>query len=194
MPYLEIENYPIFLTQDRERFLVQELFDDPSKRVATELAGSPEREEYVEKTKKYLEAEFKKDKKSFLKEWFNFKLIEQEARVNLYNILVDYSYYYNQSFLQDIRSGQEKILQDRLGDSLNFPLGNSFYFCIKEKQNFFDKLFSTNSVESRILINSNNTYKIEGNLKSFTLYMGGMALLLSDKISIIPTKDLKTAN
>lgn len=194
MPYIEIDNYPIFLTKDRERFLLYKLFDDPSKRVATELEGSPERKEYVEKAKIYLKEEFKKNKKAFLEEWFDFILTESKARINLYDILVDYSYYYNQSYLEDIRTRQQKILRDRLGDNLDFPSRNSFYFCIKEKQNLFDKLFRTNSVESRILINSNNTFKIEGNLKSFTLYMDGMVLLLSDKISIFPSKDLKKTN
>lgn len=194
MPYIEIENYPIVLTTDREKFLVHKLFDDPLKRAATKLADTPEREEYIEKIKEYLEEEFKKNKKKFLKEWFNFNLTEREARVNLYDILVDYSYYYNHSYLEDFRSEQQKILQHRLGDSLNFPLGNYFYFCIKEKRNFFDKLFKTNSVESRILLNSSNVFKIKGNLKSFSLYMDGMVLLLADKISILSIKDIKNTN
>jgi L-rhamnose mutarotase len=35
MPYLEIDNYPIFISRDRNQFFLQELFDDSSKRVAT---------------------------------------------------------------------------------------------------------------------------------------------------------------
>jgi hypothetical protein len=68
----------------------------------------------------------------------------------LHDLLVDYSSYYAQSFLEDCITDLGKSLQDPLGgDTLNFPLGNAYYFCVKEKENFFDKLLNKEPVKNQ---------------------------------------------
>jgi hypothetical protein len=187
MPYINIDSYPIFISNSRERILLQKLINSPAERART-ITDSRAKSQFVDKVEKYLYDLLKNDQSTFMEKWYRIALLEESARTNLYDLLFDYSDFFSNSYLEDLRTKDEKWIDTRNSDNINYPLGNSFFLCIHNGPHSIKNNIKEESIITKILITTSDVNRVSGYLNSLTIEMDNQILDLSNEIIISPKK------
>lgn len=86
-----------------------------------------------------------------------------EATENVWDLLYDYCNFYEIGYLSEIRDIDHKIFDDFMGDTVKFPMGESFLLNIYSKKRFMVK-----SNEVNIQINAKDVLRLIGCLKNLS--------------------------
>ena len=124
----------IALSQQSPEFQINSLFE-----------GSKESQKASKLEYEYLVSQFKSNQQDFISDWLSFNLNGKEARENIFDLLWDYGEYCGNCFLRDIRSNEQKLLDDYSVQSLTYPIGCSFIVetntSINNRLNIFKTIF-----------------------------------------------------
>lgn len=188
MPYFLINKCPVFLTHNRYNILFNEISRDKDADWITSstISGHKEVEEKNLLISEFLLNEFKKNEKHFLNEWFNFNLLGEEAVNNVFDLLYDYSDYYKNSYLKDLRTDSEKLIDDYNSGSYLNPYGKIFMISYLIKQNNWFNNFANISNKNKIdfLIDIDTVKSIKGNLSDFQIQFVSAIIRFNKNVSV----------
>lgn len=190
MGYYTINSKPIYITYEREKYLVSRWEDKnenlpASKKIARILKDSKESLDYSNFCFNFLDTMNKHYPITFNDTWFNFNINAENSKFEIWNLLYDYICYYGGGRLIDERDFEEKILDDYSCGGLIYPQGKNFIFEIIDNPKLsFKSLISKERRRVRIPINTHTVEKIEGNLESFEVTFKHFTLSLSKNITI----------
>jgi len=188
MPYYIIENIPIFLPHKKYNELREEVSKDksPMWRTSSMIQGHAEAEEknnlmYLLLIKRYIE-----DKDKFLHEWFSFDLIGEEASLNVWDLLYDFSSYYGYSYLKDFRDFSDKLEADYSGELFLYPMGKEFSFnhFVKPQKWWWKYRYKMKGRSVELIIDTQKVIRIDGNLKDFTIHFNDSFVKISTNIKV----------
>ena len=195
MPYYLIKNIPVFLPKSRYKYLFYDVLKNKTAEqcIGAMIEGRKESVEAMELMYQKLFSEFTIDKNKFMSDWVHFDLQNDEASENVWDLLYDYCNYYGLAYLRDFRDFNDKLMDDVMGDSFNYPMGDIFELCIpfrykKPMTKFFSFFPFNKKSEIILLINANEVYKLIGELKNFIIYTNNFILKCDNEIKIVPIK------
>jgi len=186
MPYYIINKQPVFLTTRNYKILENIVSKDKDIRwQGPSIQGTQICKEKSRLMFKELSQQYKLNPYKFQKQWIEFDLEMEEAEGNIWDLLYDYGCYYRNSFLTDKRDFTERLISDYEHESLLFPMGKNFYFCIlmSTKSNFLNYLLSKKSF-FQLEINVESIKKISGTLNNFTVISDLFQLTCSENITL----------
>ncbi|MBW1710875.1 MAG: hypothetical protein JRJ73_13505 [Deltaproteobacteria bacterium] len=151
-------------------------------RVASVIAGTKESIETKKLMLDWLREKYRENQKTFNELYVRFCIVDEDAKVDVSDLLYDWCHFSKLGKLVDKRDFVEKVLLDYAGESLDYPVGKSFYLLINtcSSQNVLSKLFSKPRFLS-ILIDTQDVTKLEGTFEDFKIYMGQLTLSFSRK-------------
>ncbi len=189
MPYYVINELPAFISDSKEKILLEQALGDKSAKfqVKSFVGSSKEVEKREKAIIKFLKDRFNEDYRKFHKDWVEFDLEAESASKNVTDLLYDYCQYFRCGTLRDLREHREKIKQEHMEDAFYYPLGKVFLANINRKGNFIKKLFGGSKYKSISLkVDVNRVYLLNGMLTNFEVHSEDFQLVCSKEISLIP--------
>ena len=170
MPFIVIKNHPVFISLQREQFLLDEIMKKPSEKTSALISGLG-RSNFVEKVEHYLLELYNDNIDEFNEKWFHIILVEEIARTNLRELLLDYCTLNKSCRLERI---------------LSTDGGIDFYLTISKPKSIFDKLLNKRYSIAKVFIETKNIHKIQGDLTALFLSTKDYSIYLSEEIIIYP--------
>lgn len=185
MPYYLVSNDVVFI----HRNLYSQMFEEITKNmgaVSKMKVGTRGTKESIEVDKKIYEFLVKIKQKSnsdFEKNYVNFDLKEDDARLNVWDLLYDYCHYYDRGSLIDIRDFVDKLKDDYKGFGSLYPMGEVFHLRLSiEKYKWWH--FKKTKQYISFVIDINKVSRIVGCLRHFYIYTDNF-VVCCDKDEII---------
>lgn len=171
MSYYIIDSYPVFLTHKKYSELRKEVSKDKSRmwRISSRMQGTKETEEKDNLMYDLLFKKYNEDKDKFLENWYSFDLLGEEASLNVWDLLYDFSSYYGYSYLKDFRDFLEKMEADHSGELYLYPMGKVFSFnhFVRPSKWWWKYKYKMKGRIIELIIDTNKVSRINGNLKDF---------------------------
>ena len=171
MSFFIINREPVFIPWNRYRELSREFTKDkdPIDKISAHIEGEANNE-LSRMFLDYLDKEYENNPEEFDNEYANFSLKGEDAKDNIWNLIYDYSVFYNFPLLYDARNFPE-ILTKNFSE-FTHPMGDVFYLkfktpIISKKILFF--LIKQDYHETMIQIDCKKINTIVGNLKEFEI-------------------------
>lgn len=189
MPYYVINNRPVFLFTSRWKKL-QKLslkHKDPEFRFDSMIQGTKACKEAQKLMYRFLKSQCEKDSEHFNSEWVKFDITGSEAGENVWDLLYDYSCYYGCSYLSDLREPSQQIIDDYLGNQLQYPMGKIFVFnhCVKPGRWWWKYTRKMTRQTISVIINTDDVIKLTGDLGNFRLYAKSFCMQCNGSSTII---------
>lgn len=189
MPYYVINDLPVFISDSKEKILLEQALGDQSLKfhVKSFVGSSEEVEKRERAIIKFLQDRFNEDNGKFHTDWVEFDLEGESASKNITDLLYDFCQYSDFGEMSEVRDHGKKIEQERIKDIYYYPLGRVFLVDFGRKRNFIKRLFGGAGVKSvRLEIDVESVYRLKGMLTDFEVHSEDFQLVCSKKISLIP--------
>lgn len=189
MPYYLINEWPVFISESKERILKEQALGDQSAKyhLKSFLGSSEEVEERERKVREFLLSGCDEDREKFYKDWVEFDIEGRAASKNVTDLIYDYCHYYNCGTLHDLREHRKKMKQEHTENTYYYPLGKVFLVNFNRRGGFLKKLFGGSNYRSiRLKINVDRVYRLKGVLTDFEVHSEDFELICSKKITLIP--------
>ncbi len=188
MPYYLINKHPVFLSWARHKKITEEALKskDSDYKISSVIAGRKETKEAEKIIYQTLKSKCDKDPLRFYSDWVKFDLIGGEACQNVWDLLYDYCSYYGYAYLSDLRDFSKKLIDDYMGDSYTYPMGQVFAFnhYVKPARWWWRYTHRMNGRTLTVIIVSKNVTRLVGDLRNFKIYMDNLEIICGHNLEI----------
>lgn len=190
MAYVIIQRKPVFLhaTQYetlRDKALAQQT---PEFRIDSTIAGSREQRKAGSLMCEFLKAQYEENPSRFEAEWAEFDLKGRDASANVWDLLYDYGCSYGSSYVCDLRSQDQRLVSEWLGDCLAFPMGKVFAFNHDVKsRGFLNGFLLRRNRTATVVIDTDRVSRLRGNLSRCEVLTGHIDMRCDGNLTLIPS-------
>lgn len=189
MPYMNIFGLDIFLSDERYRMIKAEVSKGKSAEwhIGSMIEGNPAVTEKQRLMREWLEAKHSQNAADFRREWYEFRIMGEEASANVWDLLHDWCARTGIGFLADERGEHSQLLAQWSSEAFSYPMGRIFTMNhrIPVPQSWWRQLFRPQFSTVKIFIDVSQITSLVGTLDRFIVTGAGFAMVFSDNVRIV---------
>ncbi|MCZ8013840.1 MAG: hypothetical protein O9319_14625 [Gemmatimonas sp.] len=186
---MNVYGLDVFLSSAREREITKEVSRDKPALwvVSSTIAGSPDSAEREQLIRAWLATKHNQDPAAFRREWYEFRIVGDEASKDVWDLLYDWCSRTGGGYLADERDEHGKLMAMWSSDAYSHPMGRIFTINhrVPVPQAWWRQLISPRYSTVKIFIDVSQIRSLVGTLDRFVVAGAGFAIIFSENVRVV---------